>query len=164
MKFDELPLYIAIHQVHTQINEPCSEKWTSTHLRDAYKLVLMQLVDNESWTDQGIPWSQEHVREAWMKTRKSPDGKIRLICQVALRHGESCFYSNRGVGDCSEDIDLERLIPETRGGIYALKNCVIACSFHNRSRGDTPIEEFLWKGWEQEAETSRELRQANGAF
>ncbi len=147
MQFSELPLYIAIHQVYPQVNEPCSDRWTSTHVRDAYKLVLMQLVDNESWTDQGIPWSQEHVRQAWYKMRKSPQGKYRLTCQVALTHGKSCFYSNRGRGDCSEDIDLERLIPETQGGQYTIENCIISCSFHNRARGDQSIEQYLQRGW-----------------
>lgn len=160
MLFDELPLYVAVHQVYTRVPRPGSDEWISTRAKAAYKLVLEQIVDNETWSDKGIPWSMERVSRAWRQIRKQK--KCRLLCKVAAIHGSRCFYEHRGLGNCCPDVDLDRILPGNRGGVYTLKNCIISCSLHNRSRGDMPIEEFLWRGWEQEAETAREVRHFNG--
>jgi len=72
--------------------------------------VLMQIVESGGWTDQGIPYSMERVVEVWRDLRKVP--KTRLKCEVSLTHGSGCFYANRGVGVCSDEVDLDRIIPE----------------------------------------------------
>ena len=49
--------------------------------------------------------------------------------------------------DCDQDVDLDRLLPGSQGGLYSMANCVLSCSRHNRQRQDKPIERFLfpWK-------------------
>ncbi len=160
MLFHDLPLFIATHQVYERVSRPGSDEWISTRSKATCKLVLQQIVDDEAWTIEGIPWGPERVLQAWRQIRKQK--KLRLLCRVARTHGARCFYEHRGIGPCSPDIDLDRIIPANRGGAYTLKNCVICCSLHNRSRGDLPIEEFLWRGWEIEERAAYEIRQGNG--
>jgi hypothetical protein len=141
MTFDELPLYQAVHQVYGSVEKPGSDDWISNSAKTAYRLVLMQIVESGGWTAQGIPYSMERVVEVWRDLRKVP--KTRLKCEVALIHGSRCFYANRGLGPCSNEVDLDRIIPESRGGQYTVENCIIVCSTHNRARGDRTIEDFL---------------------
>ncbi len=69
--------------------------------------------------------------------------KNRLKCDVSIAHGRNCFYANRGLGECSEEVELDRIVPESRGGRYTLENCLIACAKHNGARGDQSIEVYL---------------------
>jgi hypothetical protein len=139
--FDELPLYQAVHKVYSRVERPGSDDWISRHAASAYKHVLMQIVEDEAWTDQGIPYSLERVVEVWRELRKVP--RARLKCEVSLAHGGVCFFANRGLGACSSDVDLDRIIPESRGGTYCVENCVLVCSHHNRARGNRSVEDFL---------------------
>jgi hypothetical protein len=141
MRFDEMSLYIAVHRVYACVEKPGSDDWISENAKAAYKLVLMQLVEMEGWTDHGIAYSMERMVQVWRDMRKAP--KIRLKCEVILAHGGKCFYAGRGVGPCSDEADLDRIVPESRGGRYAIENCVVACTAHNRARGDRAIEEYL---------------------
>jgi hypothetical protein len=127
--------------VYVASHKPGSDDWISSNAKAAYKLVLLQIVESEAWTEHGIPYPMERVVEVWRELRKVP--KARLKCEVSLKHGSQCFYAHRGVGACSDEVDLDRILPEVRGGEYTVENCVIACSAHNRSRGSTPIEAFL---------------------
>ena len=144
MRFNELPLYQAVYRVYCGVEKPGSDDWISKNAKAAYKLVLTQIVEDEAWTPEGIPYPLERVVEVWRELRKVV--KTRLKCEVSSLHGCRCFYADRGVGPCSDDVDLDRIIPESRGGEYTVANCVIACSFHNRSRGDGTIEQFLASG------------------
>ena len=105
MTFDELPLYQAVYRVYTSVEKPGSDDWISSNAKTAYKLVLLQIVENEAWTEHGIPYSMERVVEVWRDLRKVP--KTRLKCEVSLKHGPQCFYAHRGVGPCSEEVDLD---------------------------------------------------------
>ena len=142
MLFADLPLYTATYKVYCSVDRPGSEVWMDQWER-AYALVLEQLVKDRAWTDCGIPWNPEQVREAWRSLRKTANDKLKTTCEVAILRGPQCFYWNRGVGDCSEEVNLDRIRPASRGGQYLQENCVIACSYHNQSRGDLSIEEFL---------------------
>ncbi len=142
--FVDIPLYLAVYRVYNRTYKAAAEKWISSHAKTTYKLVLQQIVDDEAWSDEGIPWSMNRVVDVWRQLRKQK--RLRLTCQVVKIHGAQCFYARRGVGDCSSEVDLDRIIPGNRGGRYTLNNCVIACSFHNRSRGDQSIEEYLEQG------------------
>lgn len=141
MTFDDLPLYQAVHKVYQAVEQPGSDDWISHNAKRAYSLVLTEIVNSGGWTEQGIPWSMERVVEVWRDLRKAP--KARLKCEVSLTHGSRCFYANRNAGPCSAEVDLDRIIPESRGGQYTLENCIIVCSAHNRARGDRLIEDFL---------------------
>jgi hypothetical protein len=141
--FDDLPLFDAIYDLRAEMEAACenpgSDSWTTEEDKRHMlaKRLLAKLMIN---VDQ-------RLIDAWIRFRKSGTvngrKKSELIVEVARTHGGYCFYRNRDLGDCSLDIDLERLIPETRGGIYTIENCVIACCRHNRMRGDQDLESFL---------------------
>lgn len=143
MTFDDLPLFDAIYQLRTEMEaageNPGSDSWTTEEdkRRELAKRILSKLMSD---VDQ-------RLIDAWIRFRKSGNAngrkKSELIVEVSRMHGGQCFYRNRGLGQCSQDIDLERLIPETRGGQYTVENCVIACCRHNRMRGDNDLEAFL---------------------
>ncbi len=145
MLFSELPLYRAVFEVQKRVEQPGSDEWIRARAKQAYKLVLQQIVDDENWTEQGIQWSMNQVLDVWMHLRKVP--KARMICEVAAMHGERCFYFGRNIGECSADLDLDRIIPGSKEGEYQIQNCLIVCSRHNRSRGDLGIAEFLIREW-----------------
>lgn len=145
MRFDELPIYKACHEVHQEMEIrgefPGADGWTSNDEQrvEITKRIMARLIEE----------SDQTLLDCFMTYRKSSrvDGvrKLALIVEVAKAHGSKCFYANRGKGECSNEVQLERLVPGARGGIYSLANCVIACSHHNQMRSDTPIEEFLSK-------------------
>ncbi len=104
-------------------------------------MVLHEIVDNEAWTDDGVPYSRDKVIDVWLAIRKNP--KNQLKCRVSLTHSSRCFYADRGLGACSDEVEVDRILPAGRGGQYTLENCVIACAFHNETRGDRTIEDYL---------------------
>jgi len=144
MTFNEIPLFDAVCSVRDEMKaageSPGSSEWDTTEdgRTELTKLVMQQLIRN---VDQ-------RVVNAWIAVRKCGTiaegvNKIELLVQVARMHGTKCFYANRGKGDCSEDVHLDRLVPGSRGGKYTPENCIIACGRHNMMRGDSAIEEFL---------------------
>jgi hypothetical protein len=141
MTFADLSLYQAVYRVFGKVDNPGSEDWTRRRASEIYKLVLYEIVDNDAWTEQGVPYSRDRVIDVWVDIRKNP--KNRLKCQVSLTHGSRCFYADRGLGPCSDEVEVDRIVPASRGGPYTLENCVIACAQHNGARGDRTIEDFL---------------------
>jgi hypothetical protein len=141
MTFDDLLLYRAVYNVRSIIPKPSAEKWTGTHRRFMYAIVLDQLVKDPFWPEDALPWSLEKTVEAWLHVRKVK--KMRLTCRVANIHGARCFWAHRVPGKCSDELDLDRLVTGYHGGRYSLENCIISCSFHNRSRGNLTVEEYL---------------------
>ncbi len=144
MRFTDLPLIQAIAGTFVTTDRPRARAWITTHQRELYLSIVEHMTD----FSQGVPWKLDDVVNAWENFGKSAvlEGgkkKMQLIAEVAAIHGSQCFYANRGIGACSDEVDLDRIIPGARSGKYTLENCVIACSAHNRSRGDLPIEDFL---------------------
>ncbi len=143
MTFDELPLFEAIYdlrrEMETDGEAPGSDSWTSDEGKrvELTRRLLAKLIAN---VDQ-------RFIDAWIRFRKGSDvdgkKKTELTIEVARAHGTRCFYANRGLGECSTDIDLDRIVPGSRGGKYTVENCVISCGRHNRSRGDASIEDLL---------------------
>lgn len=141
MKFADVPLFIAVNKVRRRVERAGSDDWIGKHVRHAYKLVMSQLIDDEAWTDAGLCYSPERVAHAWRQLRKVK--KLRRTCEVAEVRGPVCFWADRGLGPCSDEIDLDRLIPGSLGGDYSFANCVLSCSAHNRARGNRTVEEYL---------------------
>ena len=143
MTFDDLPLFDAIYSLRNEMEvageNPGSDTWTTEEDRRGE---LTRRLMSKLMTD-----IDQRLINAWIQFRKSSSvngkKKIELIVEVFRLHGGTCFYRNRGLGECSPDIDLERLIPDTRGGQYTLENCVLSCGKHNRMRGDKDLEKFL---------------------
>ena len=62
---------------------------------------------------------------------------------MALTHGFECYFAHRGLGPCSEEVDLGHIIPDAEGGDLSVENCQIECSFHNQDRSTRSIEQYL---------------------
>lgn len=142
MRFDELALFDAIFEVRREMlasgESPGAERWNTDESgrRELCQRILKQMSLRGS--------IDQRLIDAWIAYRKRPKAegtdinKYDLTIEVARLRGSSCFYSP--LGGCSPDIDLDRINP---GDAYSVANCVIACSYHNRKRGDTPIGEFI---------------------
>lgn len=143
IKFEELPLYVAAWKVYSQTENHGSDDWPIKKRDVLCQRVLHQLVEDGAYKEFGIPWGPDRIIDAWMNIRKSPEGKTAILCEVAVCYGQNCFYQYRGLGRCSGEIELDRILPGSRDGKYTVSNCVISCSFHNRSRGNLSIENFI---------------------
>lgn len=143
MRSDELPTMMAIYRVERLIEERRaageqippfgSDDWLIEPERRREMLSMIQ----------SFLLPDEALLRSYTRYRKSGDKKLRLLVEVATRHGDRCFFRDRGKGECSGDIDLDRIIPGARGGDYTIENCQLACSRHNRERGDRSVEEYL---------------------
>lgn len=143
MTRDELPVYVAIWRVEQAIEQrrlagedlPSfgSDEWLIDPERRAQLLAMIQA--------ELLP--DESLLKAYTRYRKSGDKRLRLMVEVAIAHGCRCFFAGRGKGECSDELDLDRIVPGARGGQYRVENCHIVCSRHNRERGDRSIEEYL---------------------
>jgi len=108
-------------------------------MTELYEFILLRMPRNLTL------WNA--IKDAWGSFRRNKVDedmhKKQLIVDVFNRDGARCFYAGRGLGDCSEDVQLDRIKPETRGGKYTIGNCVLACGCHNKMRGDKDLEDFL---------------------
>lgn len=139
MKFSQVPMFQAIARVHRRTEKPGSDSWMTTSRPELILRVIHAMLYNGVRIRQ-LP-DEDEIIQAWVQFRKQT--KLRLTIEVGEKYGFECFYSGRASGECSNDIDLDRIKPESRGGVYEPGNCIIACSLHNRARGDKGIEEFL---------------------
>jgi len=143
MTFDDIPLLEAIYDLRREMEDdgecPGSDSWTSDEEKrvELTRRLLGKLILNVN----------QRMIDAWIGFRKASDAdgrkKSELIVEVARAHGSRCFYADRGLGECSNDVDLDRIVPGSRGGKYSVENCIISCGRHNRSRGDANIENLL---------------------
>lgn len=139
MTFEEIPLYEAIHDVYRMVDSPRADHWQ----RPPFNERLCRQI--QACLPIGSPFLMEQMLVAWSLYGKSAavaDGirKLELSVFVARAHGRQCFWANRGRGECSTEVQLDRLLP---GGPYCVENCVIACAFHNGQRGDRSVEAYL---------------------
>lgn len=59
---------------------------------------------------------------------------------LLIKFNHLCVYSSKG--KCSEKLEIEHLVPKTRGGSNRVSNLAIACTNHNREKGALTAEEF----------------------
>ena len=141
MRFSELPLYCAIHRVRESIRK-MSEEGSSESLSSSYwergegAIELTRMISEEL-----VVGPNESYIEAFVRYRKQGNvsqEKLKKLDIIAALycHSQRCFYEGRGLGPCSEEVDLDRIIPGSKGGEYTVPNCIISCSAHNRQRGD----------------------------
>ncbi len=141
MKFAELPLYMAVFRAQRNVRKAASDLWVTRHRRRMLAEVVCAFLDLNPEMPDGFPYPIDDVVSAWLMVRKNRTTALK--CETAIRHGTRCFYADRGLGACCEEVDVDHLIPRSRGGQDDPRLCVIACSFHNRSRGDRSVEEYL---------------------
>lgn len=136
MTFDEIPLYVAVAAVREAQERPAAELVTDEQRHEICQLIRAQLpFDRHFDSDKMI--------HAWTRMRKSPGNKVAITVAVGQLHGWKCFMHGRGRGECSNEVNLDRVVPGCRGGEYTIANCMIMCSFHNCQRGDRTLEEYL---------------------
>lgn len=143
MRFDELELNLAVYRVRqrlvTEGEQIGAGEWEHDRSLELCRMIAEELVNEPI---------KEHL-QAWIRYRKSgkagSDGerKYDIIAQLYENGSRMCFYYGRGLGHCSEDVDLDRIKPETQGGVYSLANCVLTCSHHNRQRGDRDFAKYI---------------------
>lgn len=135
MTFEELDLCLAIEAAGRCPDTP------KTHREriDLVVRVYREWIDIHG--DSIFPFSIDDVVRWDTNLRKNKDTRTKV--DVAKQHGKRCFWVGRGKGDCSQDVDCGHLVPNVSGGPLSVPNCVIECSFHNRSRGVMSIEEYL---------------------
>ena len=148
MRFGEVALYSAVADVYDEIQKESriaecttpsvrSEQWLldDDRRRQLTQRIVLKMTDGDS-----------DILAAFVKYAKAPRNgaeipKLHLTIQVARLRGSRCFYSM--LGNCSDDVELDRIKPGSDGGEYTLANCVIACGKHNRERQDKSVTDFL---------------------
>ena len=143
MTFAQLKLHCAIFKARPIIK---SREYI-THSRRLWMAMQVRDAWTELFGDVCFPFNLDDVAEAYINHRKSRDRIIPTIAEIALTHGMfQCFWKNRNVGQCSDNLDGAHVISRAAGaGPLTVANGIIECSFHNRSRGVLSIEEYLSK-------------------
>lgn len=95
--------------------------------------------------DELINEADQAFINSFLAFRKNPT-KNQIIADLSDAGAESCFYEGRGLGQCSTDVSLDRIIPGSQGGEYSFQNCVLSCSFHNSQRGDQDFSQYINSG------------------
>lgn len=144
MKWSELPLYRAVAEVRREMLESNEQPNSDLILTDeehrtefCHRVMLKMEFNGSAIIDANIKFRKGSG------VNGDRQKKLDIICMLSLLHGDRCFYANRGLGECSDDVHLDRIIPGSRGGKYTVQNCILACGYHNTSRGDKSIEDFI---------------------
>lgn len=143
--FDDLPLAEAIRQLFDTENYIKSE---ATLISDAGREWTLQKIISLLPHELSGKYSFERILLLVNQFRKLNEEHRRkriLILDHARNLTKSqCFYSGKLSTPCSDEVDLDRIKPGKRGGIYTIENTVLSCSKHNRSRGCMEVEVF-WR-------------------
>jgi len=59
---------------------------------------------------------------------------------LLLKWNRECAYKSKG--DCNAYLEIEHIVPKSRGGSNRVSNLTIACQKHNQEKGDLTAEEF----------------------
>lgn len=153
MRFDELALICAVYRVRENIKTLSKDGQVETISSSYWErgegaVELTRMIAEEMITEVN-----ELYVDAFVRFRKSgnvdDDGNKKLDIIASLASGTKlprCFYEKRGLGECSDDVDLDRILPGSQGGKYTVANCVLSCSRHNRQRADMSFADFLNSG------------------
>lgn len=141
MRFDELKLNAAIYRVRQALEKDGEQLRSDTWYHER-AVELCRAIAEELVTERNPYWlrtfesygKQNYCDEA--KTLRKND----IIAALYQAGQTACFYAGRGLGECSEDVDLDRI---RAGAEYSIANCIITCSKHNRSRNNKSLEDFL---------------------
>jgi hypothetical protein len=139
MTFEELRLCMAIHRANLGGRD-------RTRKEDRHRAVG-QVFWNwlHLFGDSRFPWAIDDVLHWSMQYRKSKSSRMKV--QIALAHGDTCYFKNRGKGPCCGDAEWGHIKPRCRGGSDTVENGQIECRAHNHQRGVNgnvmTIEEYL---------------------
>jgi 5-methylcytosine-specific restriction endonuclease McrA len=59
---------------------------------------------------------------------------------LLLKWNHECAYKSKG--GCNDYLEIEHIVPKSRGGSNRVSNLTIACQRHNQQKGDLTAEEF----------------------
>src|SRR5262249_47128009 len=59
---------------------------------------------------------------------------------LLLKWNHECAYQSKG--GCNDYLEIEHIVPKSRGGSNRVSNLAIACQKHNQQKGDLTAEEF----------------------
>lgn len=76
------------------------------------------------------------------KKRKLVMRRINLLTKLVAVHGRKCWYCGTPFQSFSE-VELDHIVPSSRGGKDGMSNYAIACAFCNRAKGAHTLDEFL---------------------
>jgi hypothetical protein len=128
MKFDEFPLYDALHDIYVEFEakkqKPRSADWLIYHRKRDHLVSLVQA--------KLSGFEEEEILKAWDDFGKNKE-KYKLLIGVCRKYGSKCFYDGRGIGCCSKIMSVER-IPSQRDEELSLQNAVVVCKKHNTDR------------------------------
>jgi 5-methylcytosine-specific restriction endonuclease McrA len=118
----------------------CHAKWqwvNDTAFRERHKKQRKQ----SAQTKNGIETNRRHLR----KRRAVLAGAIFTLTReewesILLQHGHSCAYCGS-----KERIELDHVIPISKGGTHTKDNVVPACRTCNATKCDKPLEQFMTK-------------------
>ena len=73
----------------------------------------------------------------------SERGRMQVREYILQRDNRTCQYRQKCRGDKNRRLELDHIVPESRGGPYRISNLVTACRACNQAKGNRPVEEFL---------------------
>jgi hypothetical protein len=135
MTFDELRLAMAVRMMNENVRDSAANQEMlsfANRVQQEYARIFQEVC---------FPFFLDDVRRLATNVRKNKD--VRIKADVALAHGVRCFWSGRGMGECSDEAECGHLVPRCRGGELSVANCIIECRRHNNERREKTIEEYL---------------------
>jgi 5-methylcytosine-specific restriction endonuclease McrA len=75
---------------------------------------------------------------------------------LLLKWDHECAYKSKG--SCNDYLEIEHIVPKSRGGSNRVSNLTIACQKHNQQKGDLTADEFGFP--EIQAQAKRPLKDA----
>ncbi len=84
-----------------------------------------------------MPQTKETVKK-WKHAQR-----IGRLMTLLKRHGRMCWYCGTKFTSFSE-VEIDHIIPTSRGGTEKINNMAIACTMCNRAKVDYTLEEFLY--------------------
>lgn len=91
--------------------------------------------------DSYFPFTIDDIERWSIALRKSNDTKVKV--DIALAHGLSCYFENRGKGPCSNQVEAGHIVQRCNGGPLSVENGQIECWAHNNQRREMSIEDYL---------------------
>lgn len=145
LTFDDIPLQEAVYHLFQDVEFVRSEKLL---IADAGREWILQKIIKLLPNDLIGHYRFEKILLTVNQFRKMGKDHLakRLIILEHVRKSKNpdCFYRGKVAGECSEEVDLDRIKPGKRAGEYTIENTVLSCSRHNRERGCRAVELF-WK-------------------
>jgi hypothetical protein len=138
MTFEELKLCMAIHRARLGHKDRPRSRDRDYAVERVFSMWL------EIFGESKFPWSVDDVVHWLITYRKRKENRIKV--EIALSHGWTCYFKNRGKGPCCSVAEWGHIVPRSAGGPDTPENGQIECFSHNRQRGGRvpmTIEEYL---------------------